>query len=213
MGLISYRDETVNLAKRANGNNTGKFVNSYYSYGSSSSWQSQRWILFVIVVAVVLLIVLYTFLVNRRRQRTGRAPIRGTAWLTPPSYGQSQQQYTGNVQQHTNDYVPEYTERANEHDLGYYDERGEFHPNDKAACLSSPPLVQECSSEFDSSLERPPAAVVHQTSPSDMVNDVTRPNIGQVPVAGDAAEQLEGFSEVNGTQQITPPERAKTNSK
>lgn len=212
MGLILYENETINKVKKADGHHVSKFVTSYYG-SSSSSWQSGRWILFVLFVAAIVLILLSTFLANRRRQRMGRAPIRGTAWLTPPSYRQSQQQYTGTVQQRTDDYVPEYTETANEHDLGYYDERGEFHPNDKAAYVAPPPLVQECSSESVNSLERPPAAVVHQTTSSDMDYDLTRPNNERVPVAGDRAEQQERFPGASGTQEINPPERAKVNSR
>ncbi|QID83336.1 resistance to congo red [Saccharomyces pastorianus] len=152
---------------------------------------------------------MYTALLNKRRRRIGRAPIRGTAWLTPPSYRQSQQQQTGTRQQPADDYVPEYTETANEHDLGYYDERGEFHPNDKVA--PAPP-VQELSSESVNSLERPPAAVVHQTNSSDMEDDLTRPNNRQVPVASDMGGQTQESLGVSGTQEITPPGRAKLNA-
>lgn len=116
MGLISYENEAINEVKKADNHHVSKFVTSYYG-PSSSSWQSGRWILFVLFVAAIILIILFTFVANRRRRRMGRAPIRGTAWLTPPSYRQSQQQYTGTVQQWTDDYVPEYTETANEHDL------------------------------------------------------------------------------------------------
>ncbi|CAI4037248.1 hypothetical protein SMKI_02G1160 [Saccharomyces mikatae IFO 1815] len=212
MGLISYENETANEDIRIYGNHVSKFVGSYYSY-SGSSWESGRWILFVLFIAAIVFILFFTFLANRRRRRMGRAPIRGTAWLTPPSYRQSQQQYTGTVQQRTDDYVPEYTERANEHDLGYYDERGEFHPNDKAACVAPPPLVQECSSESANSLQRPPAAVVHRTASSEMEYDLTRPNNGRAPVVGDTVEQLESFPGGNVTQELTPPGRAKVNTK
>ncbi|CAI4056268.1 hypothetical protein SUVZ_02G1220 [Saccharomyces uvarum] len=210
MGLVLYGKEVVELTKRADANNTSKYVDYYGTSFGSSSWQWGRWILFVLFIAAILIIIMYTALINKRRRRIGRAPIRGTAWLTPPSYGQSQQQHTGNVQQRTDDYVPEYTETANEHDLGYYDQRGEFHPNDKVAQVSP---VQECSSESINSLERPPAAVVHQPNSSDLEYDLTRPNNRQVPVASGMEGQTQESLEVSGTEEITPPGRAKLNAK
>ncbi|AJP83541.1 Rcr1p [Saccharomyces cerevisiae YJM1419] len=212
MGLISYENEAINEVKKADNHHVSKFVTSYYG-PSSSSWQSGRWILFVLFVAAIILIILFTFVANRRRRRMGRAPIRGTAWLTPPSYRQSQQQYTGTVQQRTDDYVPEYTETANEHDLGYYDQRGEFHPNDEAAYVAPPPLVQECSSESVNSLERPPAAVVHQANSLDTDYGLTRPSNGRVPAVSDTVEQLERLPGGTTTQEINPPERAKVNAR
>lgn len=65
--------------------------------------------------------------INKRRGQEGREPIRGTAWITPPSYIQSQHQT--NQQQ---PYVPPYSEQANDNDAGYYDNQGVFHPNLKA---------------------------------------------------------------------------------
>ncbi|SCU85321.1 LANO_0C03950g1_1 [Lachancea nothofagi CBS 11611] len=98
----------------------------YYLYtndnGTSSGWVWGRWLLFI-VLAVVLL--LYVFLLNVRRRRSGRNPIRGTAWLAPPpSYGVSQNQY--NLPTDVNP-VPEYSTTANVNDAGFFDQNGKFH--------------------------------------------------------------------------------------
>lgn len=62
------------------------------------------------------------------RVRAGRRPVYGTTWLMPPSYRQSQQQQHTNRGEEPDEYVPTYSEQPNENvDLGYYDERGEFH--------------------------------------------------------------------------------------
>ena len=98
---------------------------------------------FLIFFIVALLILLFsTAKVNRRRRIMGQAPIRGTAWLTPPTYRQSERDYNG-TQRCVEDYVSEYTETANENDLGFYDERGEFHPNGKTEYLQRHRLYQK----------------------------------------------------------------------
>ncbi|KAL3241072.1 Rcr2p [Nakaseomyces bracarensis] len=100
------------------------------SFGSSA-WEWGRWILLAILVGAMSIFTLMTFTANRRRAHRGQAPIYGTAWMTPPSYRQSQAAYNQNhvVDQEN---VPMYTERANEHDLGYYDNQGVFHKNEDA---------------------------------------------------------------------------------
>lgn len=64
MGLILYGKEIVELTKRADANETSKYVDNGY-YGStfgSSSWQWGRWILFVLFIAAILIIIMYTAL-------------------------------------------------------------------------------------------------------------------------------------------------------
>jgi hypothetical protein len=63
--------------------------------------------------------------INKRRGQQGIEPIRGTAWITPPSYIQANQQ-------RQEPFVPPYTEEANDNDMGYYDNTGAFHVNSKA---------------------------------------------------------------------------------
>lgn len=129
----------------------------------SSSWQWGRWILFILFIVGLLFLFIMTVTANRRRRTMGQAPIRGTAWMTPPSYRQSEHQYHGNTHNVVEDFVPEYTEETNINDLGYYDERGEFHANGKAEYLPPPPLVQELNSNNSLDMERPPRAVVYDS--------------------------------------------------
>lgn len=119
------------------------FIDSNDDVFNSTSWRWGRWILFVLFVAGVLLLIICTARVNRRRRALGEAPIRGTAWMTPPSYRQSEQQYHGTTQAHVEDFVPEYTENVADNDLGYYDERGEFHPNGKVEYIPPPVLAED----------------------------------------------------------------------
>lgn len=150
----------------------------------SNSWRWGRWILFVIFVAFILILVISTARVNRRRYVRGEAPIRGTSWLTPPSYRQSERQYVGNTQRAVVDYVPEYTEEANENDLGYYDERGEFHTNAKTAYIPPPTLDSTTgplphTQSDDPLYERPSPAVLRNpstVSSPDLGFDFSRPN-------------------------------------
>lgn len=144
----------------------------YFGYGGTSSWVWGRWILFVIFVVFILAIGVCTARVNRKRRTMGQAPIRGTAWMTPPSYRQSQRQYNGSAGRVVEDFVPQYTETANEQDLGYYDEHGEFHLNSKAEYLPPPTLVQETRSDSSESLERPRAAVTRDSPSSDLDLDL-----------------------------------------
>ncbi|CAB4253160.1 similar to Saccharomyces cerevisiae YDR003W RCR2 Vacuolar protein that presumably functions within the endosomal-vacuolar trafficking pathway [Maudiozyma barnettii] len=148
----------------------------------SSTWRWGRWILFVIFVAFILILVIATARANRRRYVRGVAPIRGTSWLTPPSYRQSENTYVGTSQRAVVDYVPEYTEEANENDLGYYDERGEFHTNDKTTYIP-PPKLETANEPHSLSgsplLERPSPAVLRDTSTvstPDIGLDFSRPN-------------------------------------
>lgn len=128
--------------------------------GDNDSWNWARWTLFAVFVLAVIVFIVSIFGLNRRRRLAGRAPIRGTSWITPPSYRQSQREQDKRKER---DYVPQYTAMANENDLGYYDENGQFHLNGKNE-LSPPPF--ESSEEPDSNklnssvpLERPEEAV------------------------------------------------------
>lgn len=71
------------------------------------------------------------------RRKRGQEPLRYVSWLTPPSYRQSEAQRRRNAVP-VADYVPPYTEEANENDLGYYDAEGVFHVNSKAQPPPSP---------------------------------------------------------------------------
>lgn len=51
--------------------------------------------LLVIIIVIFILCIASLCTTSRRRVRQGREPIYGTAWMVPPSYGQSQQQYAG----------------------------------------------------------------------------------------------------------------------
>ena len=103
-----------------------------------------------------------------------RDSIRGTAWMTPPTYRQSERAYNGNGQ-HAEDYVPEYTETANEQDLGYYDERGEFHFNSKSEYIPPPKLeTADNTNSSPSPIQRPENAFTR--APTDIEMDFTRPD-------------------------------------
>lgn len=113
--------------------------------------------------------------VNGRRFRRGQQPIRGTAWFTPPSYRQSERQYHGTHGTDFQEYVPPYTETANENDMGYYDNQGVFHVNSKAEPLPPPPEIDTNYPSSSSQIPEPPSpAVVRNSSqvPSEHVNFV-----------------------------------------
>lgn len=66
--------------------------------------------------------------------------------MTPPSYYQSQNQYNQPTRRESdmpNVYVPTYTERAGEYDMGYYDNEGNFHPNPNAKDPTVPPQAYQ----------------------------------------------------------------------
>ncbi|KAG7663161.1 uncharacterized protein J8A68_003339 [[Candida] subhashii] len=107
-----------------------------------------RWAFFAIFVVMIIIVLLGTFRVNKRRMQRGSQPLPGTSWMTPPSYRQSQNQY--DQPDHVRDpdlpsaYVPQYTETANEYDMGYYDPQGVFHPNPNAKSpIPHPPEVHQ----------------------------------------------------------------------
>lgn len=110
-------------------------LNKRYVYGSSTWGGGARWAFFAIFIAVVIVVILGTFRANKRRTARGIQPIYGTRWMTPPSYFQSQHQYNqpqGRDSEMPSAYVPAYSARANEYDMGYYDQDGVFHANPNA---------------------------------------------------------------------------------
>lgn len=103
------------------------------------SWsgnEGARWAFFAVFIVILIVVIFGTLRVNRKRSRSGLQPIYGTRWMTPPSYNQSQNQYNQPNQRRDPDmpqtYVPTYTAEAGEYDMGFYDERGEFHANPNA---------------------------------------------------------------------------------
>lgn len=91
---------------------------------SSADWSSgTRWAFFALLLIAIALTILGTLKINRNRLRRGIAPLYGTTWLTPPAY---RRQPEPNNQE---TYVPTYTATANEADMGYYDQQGNFHQN------------------------------------------------------------------------------------
>lgn len=113
---------------------------------SDSTWSTSggaRWAFFAIFLALVIIVVVGTMRVNKKRALRGGQPIYGTRWMTPPSYFQSQSQYnqpSGHRQNpdEPSTYVPTYTATANEYDMGYYDNQGNFHANPNAKSGQGP---------------------------------------------------------------------------
>lgn len=180
-------------------------------YNTGSGWVWGRWILFVIFVVFILGLGLTTLRVNKRRRHLGQAPIRGTAWMTPPSYRQSQRQYNGNPAT-TEDYVPQYTATANDQDLGYYDERGEFHL--KSDGQPMPTVVREAGSDSSDSLERPGAAVTRDSLSTDIDEQDFRryrPTTAPPASTSDSQQGVERRASEDPVQlqSITVPEKAK----
>ncbi|CAI4058457.1 hypothetical protein N7582_001112 [Saccharomyces uvarum] len=174
--MISQEQIDLLIHKRANDNNgDGGAIVEDDPFGSSS-WKWGRWIFFIFFVVAIAILLFSTAKVNRRRRIMGQAPIRGTAWLTPPTYRQSERDYNG-TQRCVEDYVPEYTETANENDLGFYDERGEFHPNGKTEYLPPPLLTENRADSTDKDLQRPKAAVVRMPSDTEFDLNLMRPTM------------------------------------
>ncbi|CEP63943.1 resistance to Congo red protein LALA0_S09e05974g [Lachancea lanzarotensis] len=106
-----------------------------YGFSCGNEWVWARWVLVVFFVFALAALGLTAIRINGRRMKLGQRPIIGTAWFTPPSYRQSERQYRGSTQ----DYVPPYTETANENDMGYYDNEGNFHLSSKVENATPPP--------------------------------------------------------------------------
>ncbi|SCU80485.1 LAME_0B03378g1_1 [Lachancea meyersii CBS 8951] len=144
---------------------------SDYCYGLScgNEWVWARWVLLVFFLVAIASLALTAIKINGRRVRLGQRPIIGTAWFTPPSYRQSERQYRSGTQ----DYVPPYTETANENDLGYYDNQGAFHLSSKAENTSPPPPLD--TDEVFEYPQEPPSAVTRDDVSADRFSvDFTR---------------------------------------
>ncbi|QEU61484.1 hypothetical protein KDRO_E03620 [Kluyveromyces lactis] len=105
--------------------------NNCWGLSCSSHWEWARWVIFVIFMFILLAFVITTIRINYIRRRNGQQPLRYVSWLTPPTYRQSEAA-RNRSDVPLADYVPPYTEEANENDLGYYDRDGIFHVNSKA---------------------------------------------------------------------------------
>lgn len=113
------------------------------SDNNDSVWSSggARWAFFAIFIVLLAVLAIGTIRVNRKRSQNGTQPIYGTRWLTPPLYRQSETIHNpGGSDPATGTYVPTYTATANELDMGYYDNSGEYHanPNVKLSNLANP---------------------------------------------------------------------------
>ncbi|CCD25940.2 Rcr1p NDAI_0G01640 [Naumovozyma dairenensis CBS 421] len=80
------------------------------------------------IVGAVLLIIIVFSIINSIRNRRKERPITGTSWI--PTYNVPSTDTTFKNCRDEEDFVPQYTERVNMNDLGYYDERGDFHRNE-----------------------------------------------------------------------------------
>lgn len=114
----------------------------------SSVSTNTRWIYGGILLGLVgiffLSLIIGAFCTNIKRLKTGRRPVYGTSWLTPPSYWQSQHDYNTNTGEEPEEYVPTYSEIPNENvDLGFYDDRGEFHLSSQNNEYTSPKPTSE----------------------------------------------------------------------
>ncbi|CUS22649.1 LAQU0S06e02806g1_1 [Lachancea quebecensis] len=127
--------------------------NGCFGFSCGNQWVWGRWILLVFFLCFLAVLAFTAVKLNGKRSNRGQRPIPGTAWFTPPTYRQSERQFRGSTQ----DYVPPYTETANDNDLGYYDNRGVFHFNIKAEEGPPPPLDDTTSFNADN-LQYPPRA-------------------------------------------------------
>lgn len=142
----------------------------YYSYGSDWSGGA-RWAFFAIFIVLIIIVVFGTMRINRARTRQGRDPIYGTRWMTPPSYFQSQDQYnqpTRGDPDMPNAYVPTYTETANDNDMGYYDQAGNFHENPNA---KGPLMPEQAHQRTTSYADGVPLSDYNAGSPGAAVSD------------------------------------------
>lgn len=116
-------------------------------YYIGSEWGGgARWAFFAIFLVLIIIVIVGTLRINRKRTRQGIQPIFGTRWMTPPSYLQSQGQYNQPTRRDPDmphAYVPTYSERANDNDMGYYDASGMFHPNPNAKGPLLPDAVHQ----------------------------------------------------------------------
>lgn len=137
--LYVRRDENAIVTNKNNSINKGQGKIFFFDDDTDSSdppSTTSRWVvggIFIgIIVGGILIAIVVLFVGNTKRIGSGRQPIYGTSWLTPPSYWQSQRDYNTNRGEEPTECVPTYTKKPNEDiDLGFYDERGEFHLSGK----------------------------------------------------------------------------------
>ncbi|ODV97956.1 hypothetical protein PACTADRAFT_47785 [Pachysolen tannophilus NRRL Y-2460] len=111
----------------------------YWGWGDDSgdsSYDNARWAFFALFILAIIFLLIYTLRINKRRLKVGAKPIRGTSWITPPSYYASQRQYN---QPMNSTAVPPYSATAAANDAGYYDNQGVFHPNPNFRPQQAPP--------------------------------------------------------------------------
>ncbi|SCV00649.1 LAME_0G11122g1_1 [Lachancea meyersii CBS 8951] len=168
----------------------------YVYYGDSngsSGWIWGRWLLFIVLAIVILL---WVFLINMRRRKNGVSPMRGTAWLAPPSYGVSQNQYNMPAGQNP---VPEYSATANVNDAGYFDQNGKFHRTPQGPNEAQGP-------EGPQGPQGPQGPNDGNYSPSHPEPAVIRD--GRYPDVSDEQESITQFQRPN----VPPPTNAATQS-
>ncbi|RLV89235.1 Protein RCR2 [Spathaspora sp. JA1] len=189
---------------------------------NGDSWTTSgaaRWAFFAIFVVIIFIILLGTMRVNKRRARQGVQPIYGTSWMTPPSYRQSQNQYQ--QPDHVRDpdlpsaYVPAYTATANEYDMGYYDNTGNYHanPNAKAPIPHPPESHQRSPSMGDAAAATTLPTNLHGNNGSnESIGDLYRAPNGPPPSSGravvnDETRERVGSSQMgeSSTSEFTPP--------
>lgn len=101
-----------------------EYSKRYYYY--SNDWSSgARWAFFALFLVAIAIAIFGTLRVNRARSRRGVQPLYGTSWMTPPAYRPN----TDGTNPNQENYVPTYTATANDADMGYYDQQGNFHQN------------------------------------------------------------------------------------
>lgn len=123
--------------------------------------------------------------------------MRGTAWLTPPSYHQSQTQYNSAEP----NAVPPYSADAMPNDAGFYDQYGNFHVNPNAQKPGVPQQGGVVSDVTGVSAPAPSHTNGTDTSPEMEMNQFTRPSYP--PPSSGNIDSGEGSS---SSHDNTPPD-------
>ncbi|ONH66408.1 Protein RCR2 [Cyberlindnera fabianii] len=172
-----------------------------YGNDCSNTWTWARWILFVLFIVGIIIVILSAIRVNKRRGLEGRAPIMGTAWITPPSYQQSQRQQT---QQEP--YVPPYTAQANDQDLGYYDAQGQFHTNTKAQMAQQDVTYRLNTLVPDQTgLSEPQPVQVTGQNPNEDFNRQFQRYYGQSTATNNTPPQAQASTSSDSSENYAPP--------
>lgn len=164
------------------------------------SWSTSggaRWAFFAIFFVLVILVIVGTIRVNKKRTQRGVQPIYGTRWMTPPSYRQSQHQYNqpnGRDPDDPQTYVPTYTATANEYDMGFYDNSGNFHPNPNAKSGMTPQFPESVHHRQYSTTDAEPVSA-----------DIPHNNTGAFTVDDDDIDDHDMFARPTGPPPTTRP--------